>query len=276
MVGEDATGAATFKEMEHSGWHAKAPTYDAFAGQVTNQAMDALLDAAGVAAGMRLLDVACGPGYGAGAAAARGAKAVGVDFAEDMVGEAIKNFPSAEFQVGDGENLPFEDGSFDAVVCPFGLLHMPEPEMAVREAFRVLRSGGRYAFSVWTTPDTHEFFALVLAAIQTHGNMDVPLPPAPPIFRFSDHDECKTVFGDAGFVDTDVNVITPIWKVTSAQQVLDMIYKSTVRTAAMLELQTPEALEAIHNAILEGAETYKAGDTYNFAWPAVIALASKP
>ena len=276
MVGEDAIGAATFKEMEHSGWHAKASAYDALAGQVTKQAIDELLDAAGVAARMRLLDVACGPGYGAGAAAARGAKAVGVDFAEDMVGEAIKNFPSAEFQVGDGENLPFEDSSFDAVVCPFGLLHMPEPEMAVREAFRVLRSGGRYAFSVWTTPDTHEFFALVLTAIQTHGNMDVPLPPAPPIFRFSDHDECKTVLGDAGFVDTDVNVITPIWKATSTQQVLDMIHKSTVRTAAMLELQAPEALEAIHNAILEGAETYKAGDTYNLAWPAVIASASKP
>ena len=79
MTGQEATGAATFKEMEQSGWHAKAPAYDAFAGQVTNQAMDALLDATGVAAGMQLLDVACGPGYGAGAAAARGTKAVGVD-----------------------------------------------------------------------------------------------------------------------------------------------------------------------------------------------------
>jgi ubiquinone/menaquinone biosynthesis C-methylase UbiE len=276
MAGEDATGAVSFKEMEQSGWQEKASAYDDFAGQVTVQAMDALLDAAGVAAGTRLLDVASGPGYGAGAAAARGAKAIGVDFAEAMVGEAIKNFPGAEFQLGDGENLSFEDGSFDAVICPFGLLHMPEPDKAVLEAFRVLVSGSRYAFSVWTTPDTHEFFALVISAIQAHGNMDVPLPPAPPIFRFSDPEECKAVLENAGFVDTDVKEISPIWKATSGQQVLDMIYKGTVRTAAMLEYQAPEALEEIHNDILKGAEAYKTGDAYNLAWPAVIASASKP
>jgi len=143
MAGEKTTGAVTFKEMEQSGWHSKASTYDALVGQITMQAMDALLDAAGVVAGVRVLDVACGPGYGAGAAVGRGANAVGVDFAEAMVEEANKNFPGAEFQAGDGEKLSFEDSCFDAVICPFGLLHMPEPERAVSEAFRVLRSGGR-------------------------------------------------------------------------------------------------------------------------------------
>jgi ubiquinone/menaquinone biosynthesis C-methylase UbiE len=276
MADEGATGSISFKEMEQSGWHAKASEYDALVGQITNQAMGALLDAAGVVAGMRLLDVACGPGYGAGAAAARGAKAVGVDFAEAMVAEAIKNFPSAEFQLGDGEKLSFEDSSFDAVICPFGLLHMLEPEKAVREAFRVLRSGGRYAFSVWATPDSHEFFALILSAIQTHGNMDVSLPPAPPIFRFSDPEECKTVLENAGFTDTNVKEIAPIWRATSGQQIFDVIYKSSVRIAAIMELQSPEALEEIHKDILKGAEAYTKGDIYNIAWPAVIASGSKP
>lgn len=275
-MARDATAAANFKEMEQSGWHANAKSYDAFAGRVTNQTMDALLDAARVAGGMRVLDIACGPGYGAGAAAARGAKAVGVDFAEAMIGEAIKNYPDPEFQIGDGENLSFVDSSFDAVICPFGLLHMPEPEKAVGEAFRVLRSGGRYAFSVWTTPETHEFFALVFSAVQAHGDMDVPLPPAPTIFRFSDHEECKAVLEGAGFSDTEVMEITPIWRATSGQQILELIYKSTVRAAALLELQTPEALEEIHNDILERAEAHKKGDTYELAWPAVIASARKP
>ena len=69
---------------------------------------------------MRLLDVCCGPGYGAGQAAERGLDAVGIDLSLAMISEPRQRFPSAEFRVGDAEQLQFDDGSFDAVVCPFG------------------------------------------------------------------------------------------------------------------------------------------------------------
>ena len=276
MVNQNLAGAPTFKEMEQAGWHAKASDYDALAGQVTTQVTDVLLDATQVTKDSRLLDVACGPGYGAGAAGARGEHAVGVDFAEAMVNEAKSRFPNAEFRACDAEKMSFEDGSFDAVICAFGLLHMSDPDKAIGEAYRVLRSGGRYAFSVWATPDTHEFFTLVLSAIQAHGTMDVPLPEAPPIFRFSDPGECRNVLTAAGFFETGVKHAHPIWQATSGQQVLDMVYKSAVRTPALLELQSPDAREKIHKQIIEGAETYKVGATYNIAWPAVVAWGVKP
>jgi ubiquinone/menaquinone biosynthesis C-methylase UbiE len=272
---ENIERSVSFKQMEQSGWHAKATNYDKFAGNVTRQAMETLLDATKVVSGMSVLDIACGPGYGAGAAAARGAIAIGVDFAEGMVAEAVRNFPAANFQQGDGENLSFENESFDAVICPFGLLHMPEPEQAVAEAYRVLKKGGHYSFSVWTTPETHEFFAIVLSAIQAHGNMEVPLPPAPPIFRFSDHSECQKILAEAGFADIAVTETKPIWRANAAQQVLDMIYNSTVRTAMLLEHQAPSALEDIHKAILSGAENYRTEDGFSFVWPAVIASGCK-
>jgi ubiquinone/menaquinone biosynthesis C-methylase UbiE len=276
MTGQETTAEATFKEMEQAGWEVMAPDYDALAGQITMQATDALLDAAKVTKGTRLLDVACGPGYGAGAAAARGAEALGIDFADSMVAEATRKFPGIEFQIDDAEKLSFEDDTFDAVICPFGLLHMEDPDSAIREAFRVLKNKGRYAFSTWTTPETHEFFAIVLSAIEAHGTLDVPLPPAPPLFRFSDAGECTRVLNDAGFVEPNVTEVRPIWKASSGQQVLDFIYKCTVRTAAMLRLQSPEALDKIHREIVERAEVYKAGSTYDIAWPAVIASGSKP
>ena len=185
-------------------------------------------------------------------------------------------FPGVAFQVGDGEKLSFEDGLFDGVICPFGLLHMADPDSAIREAFRVLASKGRYAFSTWTTPDTHEFFAIVLSAIEAHGAMDVPLPPAPPLFRFSDADECGRALESAGFIEPHVTEVRPVWKATLGQQVLDFIYKCTVRTAAMLRLQAPEALEKIHGEILERAAVYKVGTTHDIAWPAVIARGLKP
>ena len=276
MTGQETTAEATFKEMEHAGWEVMASDYDVLAGPITMQATDALLDAAKVTKGTRLLDVACGPGYGAGAAAARGAEALGIDFADSMVTEATKKFPGVEFQTDDAENLSFEDDTFDAVICPFGLAHMEDPDSAIREAFRVLKNKGRYAFSAWTTPETHEFFAIVLSAIEAHGAIDVPLPPAPPLFRFSDAGECTKALNDAGFVEPDVTEVRPIWKATSGQQVLDFIYKCTIRTAAMLRLQSPEALDKIHREIVERAEVYKAGSTYDIAWPAVIASGAKP
>ena len=270
------TSKVGFKEQERTGWDTKASAYNNLAGKVTAQAVEPLLNAARVAAGTVVLDVACGPGYVAGGAAARGAKAVGIDFAPSMVKEAARNFPHAEFRQGDAEILDFVSCSFDAVVCAFGLLHLTAPEKAIAEAYRVLRPGGRYALTVWSVPEKHEFFAVVLGAIQAHGTLAVPLPPAPPFFRFSEPGECRKVLSAVGFSDIVVEELPLVWELNSPQQMLDMIHKSTVRTAMLLEGQTEEARAKIHQAIVESAEQFKRGGAFTMAWPAVLASASKP
>ena len=270
------SSSVSFKDLERQSWTAKAPDYDAWVGTITRRAINPLLDAAGVSAGARVLDVACGPGYGAAQAAARGARAVGIDFSRTMIAEASRRFPAIEYREGDAENLDFADGSFDAVICSFGLLHMAEPERAIGEAYRVLHPGGHYGFSVWATPDKHEFFAIVLQAIRTHGRMDVSLPPAPPIFRFSDHAECSRVLTSVGFADISVREEPLVWQFNSPEAVIDMLYKSTVRTAMLLVHQTPQERERIHRAILDGTAQFGRDGAYTLAFPAVIAAARKP
>src|SRR5437667_1749216 len=108
------SGAPTFKQQELAGWDAKANAYDDYAGKITTQLVQPLLDAADVQPKKRLLDVACGPGYVTGGAVERGADAIGVDFAPAMVLEAKSKFPVAEFRRGDAEALPFDSGTFDA------------------------------------------------------------------------------------------------------------------------------------------------------------------
>jgi len=78
-----------FHEFERAGWENVAAEYDRRFGELTSQSIPPLLDAVGAAPGVRLLDVACGPGYVAAAAQARGARAVGIDFSAVMVAEAL-------------------------------------------------------------------------------------------------------------------------------------------------------------------------------------------
>lgn len=275
MAGETAD-APSFKVLERQGWAAKADDYDTFAGQITAGAVAPLLDAAGVRAGMRVLDVATGPGYVAGGAAARGAEAIGIDFATEMLAQARRRYPRIEFREGDAENLAFEAASFDAVICAFGMLHIADPDKAIAEAYRVLRPDGRFAFTVWAGPDRHDFFAMVLKAIESYGNMQVSLPPAPPIFRFSDPAECRKTLTQAGFVDAAVSELALTWRAPSIEAILDFVYRGTVRIAMVLERQTQDARERIHQAIRDSAQGLARGGTIEVAWPAVLASARKP
>ena len=116
---------------------------------MTARLIEPLLDGAGVQAGTRLLDAACGPGTLAATAAARGADAVGLDLAGDMVALARRRHPELRFLEGDAERLPFAAGSFDAVAAGFLVHHLPHPERAAAEFARVLAPGGRVAATVW-------------------------------------------------------------------------------------------------------------------------------
>jgi ubiquinone/menaquinone biosynthesis C-methylase UbiE len=225
---------------------------------------------------MRVLDVASGPGYIAAGAEARGGHAIGIDFAADMVAEARRRYPKIEFREGDAENLAFDTACLDAVVCAFGILHIADPDRAIAEAFRVLRPDGRFAFTVWAGPDRHDFFAIVLEALEGHGNMQLSPPPAPPIFRFSESVECRKALTQAGFVDASVRELALKWRAPSIEAILDCIYKSTVRTSMLLERQTPAALDRIHQAIRDNAERFAHDGAYEIAWPAVLAAARKP
>ena len=267
--------SSPFHDFEHEGWQRAAARYGSGFGVITVQAIEPLLDAAGAKRGVRLLDAACGPGYAAAAAAERGCVVTGVDFSSEMVSIARQENSGVEFREGDAERLEFPANSFDAVVMNFGMLHLGNPEQAIVESYRVLRGGGRYAFTVWDTPDKAIGFGIVLQAIQAHGDMSVPLPPGPPFFRFSDPAESARTLKAAGFVDVRTSTIPQVWRLDSGDALLSTFRTAAVRTAALLNMQREDALRIIREDVVRRAEEFRSGDVIELPMPALLASGSK-
>ena len=110
-----------------------------------------------LAGGERVLDVCCGSGASAIPAAegvGQTGTVIGVDLAENLLALARgkareRGLTNIEFRSGDMTQLPFDDGSFDVVVCVFGIFFVPDMEVGLRELKRVLRSGGKLAITTW-------------------------------------------------------------------------------------------------------------------------------
>src|SRR5712692_2796284 len=262
-----------FRDFEQAGWQRAAEHYGEAFGALTTQTADALLDAVHATNGTRLLDVATGPGFIAGAAAARAAIVTGLDFSPAMIAAARARFPAIDFREGDAEALPVDEASFDAVVMNFGMLHLARPEAAIAEAHRVLRPGGRFAFTVWGAPELALGFGLVVRAVEKYGEPGVGLPEGPPFFQFSDAVACRTTLNAAGFSDVDVGTLRLTWEMTSPDTVFEAVSHGGVRTAAVLRAQTPGALEQIRAAVRRGVEAYWSRDG-TFAVPMLVVLAS--
>jgi SAM-dependent methyltransferase len=247
----------TFAQLEREGWQRNAADYDAIDLPATQQAFAPLLDSLGDLTGRHVLEVAFGTGHLAAEALARGATVVGVDVAPAMVALARQRVSGASFHEGDAEALPFNDGKFDAVICCFGLLHFAEPARALREAARVLKPGGIVSFTVWHSPQNGgELFKLVLGTYEKLANMDVGLPPAPPLFALTDAAVRDPMLAQAGFQDVRTKDIPITWPLRGPESVVEFVLKGAVRSRMVYERQTPQIQQRIREALAAGTAAY--------------------
>ncbi|BDG01446.1 class I SAM-dependent methyltransferase [Anaeromyxobacter oryzae] len=166
-----APDLAAIKAKQQSTW--SAGDY-AVIGTTLQIVGETLCEAAGVSAGERVLDVACGNGNAALAAARRFADVTGVDYVPSLLdrarARAAADGLALELRHGDAEALPFGDGTFDVALSTFGVMFTPDQPRAARELLRVCRSGGRIALASWTPEG---FIGKVFQTVGRH----VPPPP---------------------------------------------------------------------------------------------------
>src|SRR5438309_6440882 len=266
-----------FAKFEHEGWQRVAGKYDSVSASATLRFIPPLLDAAEVTGSMSVLDVGCGPGYVAAAAAERGATSRGLDFSKEMVAIAQKKFPHSEFQEGDAQNLPFTDATFDRVLANFALLHVSAPERACAEAFRVLKPGGKFGFTVWAAPEENPYAKIIDDAIQAHADLEVDLPAGPPHYLFSGREEFRRALERVGFNGASMifKLHTVQWNVPAPRYPFDAERDAGVRTAGLLARQTSEKLRAIQRSIEESVRRYAEGDRFSIPKGAYVVAVSK-
>lgn len=264
-----------FAAFEMNGWEKAAEAYHDHWGALSAQSAIPMLRLAKVKPGAHILDVATGAGYVASAAKDMRAIPVGLDFSSAQVELAQKMHPEIEFLKGIAQDLPFSDQTFDAVVMGFGMNHLPEPEKAVIEAWRVLKPGGAFAFSVWAAPVAGEGFGIVLSAIEQHGVENAKLPPAPPYFRFADPNEVKAILESTGFKDVSTVIVPQTWRHTTPDELFDAFSEGAVRATAMLKSQPEEARATIREIVSAKVHTLAQGDDFLIPVPASVSVGFK-
>ena len=175
-------------------WSAGGANYDAISRGIAD-AIDHCVLRLNPRPGQRILDLATGTGWTSRLLARRGATVTGCDIARDLLAAArdkaaAENLP-IEYQIGDAEHLPFEDGSFDTVVSTFGVMFASRPEAAAKEMARVCRRGGRLAITTWVSDgNLFRMFQIMKAHMPTSVG---PAPPSP--FEWGNPNRIRTLLG---------------------------------------------------------------------------------
>jgi ubiquinone/menaquinone biosynthesis C-methylase UbiE len=263
------------RAFEHAGWQQAAGEYDATFARASAPYAEALLDAAGVGAGARVLDLCCGTGVVIGAAVRRGAVPTGVDFSQAMLAEARRAHPRLRFDEGDAEALPYPDHSFDAAVSNFGVHHIARPDGAIAEALRVLRPGARVAFTTWAEPADNIAWRLLFDAIRAHGDMQAATTP-PSGGNLGTPEAALRLLDHAGFTDCRAGTVRREWRVAEPRDIVAALARGTVRTAALIAAQPAPARPAIEAAVAEAALPYRRADGFAVPIAAILAQGVNP
>jgi SAM-dependent methyltransferase len=201
-------------------WHRWGPFIEDWLGAATQR----MLDAAGVTAGSRVLDVAAGAG-GQSLAAARRVGPTGHVVATDISPTILRYAAKAAADAGlanvttrelDGEHLDVDEAGFDAVICRVGLIYLPDQQAGLAGMRRALRPGGRVSAMVYSTADRNGFFAIPVGIIRRRAQLPPPAPGQPGPFSLGAPGVAEAAFARAGFGDVTAEAVPSPVRMASA------------------------------------------------------------
>jgi SAM-dependent methyltransferase len=269
----------------HTMWDAVAPGWEQNASFVEERGAGltaALLAAATISNGDRVLELACGPG-GLGLAAAErypDSEVTLSDVAPQMTVVATnqakeRGLANTTVAVLDLEEIEQPDESFDVVLCREGIMLVPEPATAAAEIRRVLRPGGRAAISVWGSPEQNPWLTAMLEALGEQLGGTFPPPGVPGPLSLGSGDRFHSALAEGGLDEIRIEEVEVPWRGASFDEWWDRTAALAGPVAKLLAAQPQDSVEAIRARAHELLAEYETGDSLEIPGMTLVASAKR-
>ena len=234
-------------------WSVRADDWAAIQERQVAAAFEAALDALEVGPSTRMLDAGCGAGMVLRLAADRRADVCELDASEGLLAHARRRVPGAEILQGELEQLPYEDASFDVVTGFNSFQYAAQPAVALAEARRVVRPGGRVLLLTWAPAELCEAagYLIALSAL-----MPPPPPGAPGPFALSDVDALTALFSESGLDVVAVGDTECVWRYPDEQTAI----AGLICSGPVVRVAEHAGEQAVRDATVAFLEPFRTGD----------------
>lgn len=243
-----------------------------------------MVELAQIRAGQRVLDVATGIGEPALTAArlvGPSGHVTATDIAPGMLEIATERAKQAglsniEFREMDAETIDFPEGSFDAVLCRFGLMFLPNLAASLQAIRRVVADGGHVAAAVWGPPDRH-FGSVAMGAVARELKLPPPPPGTPNIFSLADRTALERSLTQAGFTNVRTEPLNVSLEFESVDVYIRMLQDTSPPIWNLLADQSEERKAEVWRAVAEANRPFAAADgALHLEAESVLVAARKP
>ena len=263
-------------------WHKHADTIRTMFGPITQ----ALTEGAGIVEGDVVLDVAGGAGEPS-LAIAETVGPTGSVTCTDVTAEMVAAAQSAaqrhevtniSFRQCAADSLPFENNSFDAVVCRLGVMFFPDPLAGLREMLRVAKREAGLSLAVWDKGELNPFSYVITDVLARHFGAVTPADPnAPGAFRFAEHGSLARILADAGAVDVSERVLKfQIAAPISSEHFWGLRSETSGTLREKLAALSPVQADLVAQEVQEAVRQYFSNDQMSIPAQMIIVAGRKP
>jgi ubiquinone/menaquinone biosynthesis C-methylase UbiE len=255
-----------FKMAQREGWDSVAEGWKEWWKPIEKGAQkisQRLIELARIKPGQRVLDIATGIGEPSITAAkvvgTGGGHVLATDISKQMLAIAkeratlLRLHDIIEFKESDAENLDLANSSFDAALCRWGLMLLPNIDAAIGKIYNSLVSGGRFAAAVWADATKVPIISLATRVIGSQVQMSAPPPGVPNPFSLADTNKLENSIARAGFRDIHIDTVIVTFEFESGKDYCR--YCQAVSTSARIALskETEERKEDVWRKVAEEA-----------------------